>query len=248
MDIIEKRQRIGNNFRKGTFSNIGENVLIGDNVTIGNGVILYDGVIIGSDVNIGDFVTVNAPLNYKNSESGKTVIGDGVDIYSYTLIQAGIGDNSTSIDSGTRILGHSTVGYNARIRQNAIIATESIIGHDVEIGEASVINARSYIRPGVKVGKLAHIATISSIEYDVIPFSIVKGIPPFVENINLKGLKSYGYNEEEIEIVMRAFEIIFNEGYTNKMALDIIKEKLELKEIVKEIIAFMGVSIRGILK
>lgn len=191
---------------------------------------------------------MNAPLNYKNSESGRTVIGDGVDIYSYTLIQAGTGGNFTSIDSGARILGHSTVGYNARIGQDAIIATESIIGHDVEIGEASIINARSYIRPCVRVGKLTHIATISSIEYDVIPFSIVKGITPFVENVNLKGLKNYGYSDEEIEIVMRAFEIIFNEGHTNKMAVDIIKEKLELKEIVKEIIAFIGTSNRGLLK
>ncbi|HFD05041.1 MAG TPA: hypothetical protein ENJ25_02730 [Firmicutes bacterium] len=232
-------QTIGENFKKGDYCKIGDNVLIGDNVILGNGIVIYDDVIIGSDVFIADYSIIGLPANREKENGGGLIIGDGVEIYPYTLIQFGKGDKKTKIESEVRILGHSTIGYNSEIKRGAIVATGTIIGHDVNLGDSAIVNARSYLKTGVSVGKLAHIATIASIEYDVLPFSTVKGIPPYVENVNIAGLKKYGYREEEIEIIMRAFEIVFKEGLTVSQAIENLVSKMEKKAVIEEIKEFL---------
>ncbi|NIA22774.1 MAG: hypothetical protein GWP03_01190 [Proteobacteria bacterium] len=231
---------IGANFRKGDYCKIDDNVLIGDNVVLGSGVVIYNDVIIGSDVFIADYSVIGLRVGGEEGKDSGLIIGDGVEIYPYTLIQSGKGEKKTEIESDVRILGHSTVGYNSKIKKGAIVATGTIIGHDVTVGDSVIINARSYLKAGVSVGKLAHIATIASIEYDVLPFSTVKGSPPYVENVNIAGLKKYGYREEDIEVIMRAFEIVFKEGLTVSQAIENLVSKIDRESVIAEIEEFLG--------
>ncbi len=244
-------ETVGANFEKGNYCKIADNVLIGDNVVLGNGVIVYDNVIIGSDVSIGDYSIIGSGIGMGDDISGGLIIGDGVEIYPYTLIQFGRNGKQTKIESDVRILGHSTIGYNSIIKKGAVIATNAIVGHDSTVCESAVINARSYIKSGINIGKLAHIATIGTIEHDVLPFAIIKGIPPYVANVNIAGLKKNGYREEEIEVIMRAYEIIFKEGLTLSQAIENLISKIEKRSIVTEIVEFLRMvteSGRGLVK
>lgn len=59
-----------------------------------------------------------------------------------------------------------------------------------------------------------------------------------MENVNIAGLKKYGYREEEIEIIMRAFEIVFKEGLTVSQAIENLVSKMEKKAVIEEIKEF----------
>lgn len=102
--------------------------------------ILYPNVTLGNDVAIGEFVVLGVPPRGAQPGEVATVIGDGANIRSHTVIYAGttIGSGFQS-GHGTMLREHNTIG------DGVSIGTHSVVEHHVVIGDGVRIHSGAFI-------------------------------------------------------------------------------------------------------
>jgi len=126
---------------------------------------IYRNVKLGKKVEIGDFCVVGLPPKGAKDGELATVIGDGAQIRSHTIIYAGnkIGrgfqtghqvmirennniGNDVSIGTGTCLEHHVTIGDRVRIHSGAFVPEFSILEDDSWLGPQVVLTNAKYPR------------------------------------------------------------------------------------------------------
>jgi UDP-N-acetylglucosamine acyltransferase len=86
--------------------------------------------------------------------------------------------------------------------------------------------------------------------------AVVKDVPPFIicgrspikyEGLNKVGLRRRGFSIEDIEIIKKTYDMLYNSGLNVSQALIKIEAELGNNEPVKDIISFIRNSKRGII-
>ena len=170
------------------------------NVFLGKGVNLSKNVSLGKDVSVNDFTYIN---NYTLVSSAK--IGKYCSIGPF----CNIGPDSHPINW----ISSSPIFYK-NFTDNGVSGYEEpkdkpIIGNDVWIGSHVVV-----LR-GVKIGNGAVLAAGSVVTKDVLPYSIVGGVPA-------KHLK-YRFKEKELEAIVE--KNIWNENFPDKIMKELGDKK-----------------------
>ena len=156
----------GKNFTAGDgtfiapFVSVGENVCIGKNCRIDAGVFIGSGTQIGDGVKIlsGSRVGVNCHYHYEFGGGhksfcgvGRTVIGDGVEIGSNTVIQRGT-FSDTIIGAGTIIGNLVELAHDVKIGEDCLIVSQVGICGNVTIGKRVQIFGQAGISNWVTIG------------------------------------------------------------------------------------------------
>ena len=164
---------------KGTFIapfvSVGENVTIGKNCRIDSGVFIGSGTQIGDDVKIlsGSRVGVNCHYHYESEGKqksfcgvGRTIINDGVEIGSNTVIQRG-SFSDTTIGAGTIIGNLVEIAHDVKIGADCLIVSQVGICGNVTIGERVQIFGQAGIKDWVTVGDGAIILSKSGVTKNI---------------------------------------------------------------------------------
>ena len=140
----------------------------------------------GANCVIQENVTIGVDgFGYEQNEEGEyekfphfsnVVIGDNVDVYSFTSIQRGT-LTPTYIADGTKIAGHCRIGHSAMIGKNCLIGAYSIVCGSAVIGDNVRMGEYVRIAPHVKVGKNVKITSYSNVLHDVPDGSHMRGNP-----------------------------------------------------------------------
>ena len=166
------------------FVSVGENVTIGRNCRIESGVYIGSGSQIGDGVKIlsGSRVGVNCHYHYdiegqqkSFSGVGRTIIGDGVEIGSNTVIQRG-SFSDTVIGSGTIIGNLVEIAHDVRIGAACLIVSQVGISGNVTIGERVKIFGQAGIKNWVTVGDGATILAKSGVTKNICAGEKVSGM------------------------------------------------------------------------
>jgi UDP-N-acetylglucosamine acyltransferase len=83
---------------------------------------------------------------------------------------------------------------------------------------------------------------------DVPPFLMVAGDRAKPTGLNREGLKRHGFEKETIDILRKAYKIVYRNGLTTKQALEGLEELGSQSEAVKEFSDFIEKSSRGIIR
>jgi len=133
---------------------------------------------IGKDVYIDVGVNITVVSKNANLKNGILIIGNKSSIGSYCDLRAGggkivIGSNCL-IAQNVNIIGANHI-YD---RSKLIMENDwDTVKNFVTIGDDVWIGCHSVILPGVKIGTGAIIASGSIVTHDVLPYSIVGGVP-----------------------------------------------------------------------
>ena len=95
---------------------------------------------------------------------------------------------------------------------------------------------------------MAIVGGCSKVVQDIPPFMMADGHPAVVRGLNTVGMKRKGISEESQKELKTAFKILFKSGLNTSHALEQIQSELHSSDELREFVAFVKASERGISK
>lgn len=212
--VIEKGAELGTDVK------IGPYCVVGPNVKLGNGVWLKSHVAVDGHTTIGDETVVfpfaslgHAPQDLKYAgEKTELIIGKRNKIREHVTMNPGtVQDKSkTVVGDNCLFMMSSHVAHDCIVGNNVILANNATLAGHVEVGDFAIIGGLAAVHQFVRIGPYAMIGGMSPVEYDVIPFGLVKGERAHLAGLNYVGLERRGFTKEQVQGLMRAFKQLFD--------------------------------------
>jgi UDP-N-acetylglucosamine acyltransferase len=76
----------------------------------------------------------------------------------------------------------------------------------------------------VHIGQHAMVGGMARIDRDVPPYMLVEGNPARVRTLNLVGLKRSGMSSEDLQVLKKAFRLLYRSGLSFKEALEALEQ------------------------
>ena len=212
---------IGENVEIGPFVYVDRNVVIGDNnVIMPNANILY-----GSRIGNSNTIRENVTINRGTAAKGKTVVGNN------NLLMEGVH------------LGHDVLGGS-----NCILGNQTKLAGEVIIDDFAILSSTVLVHQFCRIGGYVMIQGGSKITKEVPPYVIAAREPVSYCGLNLVGLRRRGFTHEQIDTIHQAYRTIYQSGLNTSMALERIKEEMEMTSEVEYIVSFVEGAKRGIIR
>lgn len=211
--VVDPRAKLGNNVRIGHFCVIGPEVSIGDNTIIEDHAVVCGMTSIGEDNHIFHGCVIgSAPQDTSYTDAPTRVeIGHGNTFREHCTVNRGtekevgltrIGDNNFFM-IGTHIAHDCVLG------DRIVIANNSLLGGHVHIGNDVTISGGVAVHHFASIGQLSFVGGLSRVLQDVPPFMIADGNPARPRAANVVGLKRHDYPKEDIEVLSRAYKLLY---------------------------------------
>jgi UDP-N-acetylglucosamine acyltransferase len=97
----------------------------------------------------------------------------------------------------------------------------------------------SAIHQFVRIGPFAMIGGMSGVEYDVIPFGLVKGERAHLAGLNYVGLERRGYTKDQVQVLMKAFKELFDAQGTLAERTEKVANDYKAEQTVMRVIDFI---------
>lgn len=241
--VVDPKAVIGANVQIGPFCVVGPNVKLGDNVELKSHVVIDGHTTIGDGTIVFPFASLgHAPqdLKYKG-EASELIIGKNNKIREHVTMNPGTetGAMKTVVGDNCLFMASSHVAHDCVVGNNVILANNATLAGHVEVGDFAIIGGLAAVHQFVRIGSHAMIGGMSGVEYDVIPFGLVKGERAHLAGLNYVGLERRGFNKEQIQNLMKAFKGLFSASGTLAERVDTIANDYQSEEIVMRMIEFI---------
>jgi UDP-N-acetylglucosamine acyltransferase len=233
---------------------VGPQAFIDADVTIGKGTLVQHGAHVGRWTRIGEknilhpFAMVGhepQDLGYSGQEAW-TIVGDGNIIREGCTIHRGNREGTaTTVGNNNFFMVNSHVAHNCSIGNRVILVNGALLGGHVEVGDGAIVSGNCQVHQFVRIGHFAMMRGGSGASKDVPPFCINDGISR-LRAINSVGLRRNGFDDGRIRAIKEAFKVIFRSGLRLQEALAKIESDPEITSDVRQLLAFIRASKRGV--
>ena len=247
--IIDPKAELASDVEVGPYSIIGPNVKIGSGTTVGPHCILDGYTTMGSHNRIfaGAIVgSIPQDLKYKG---GKTYleIGDENIIREYVTLNPGTDEGTkTVLGNKNELMAYVHVAHDCIIGNGVIIANAGTLAGYVTVEDKAVVGGLSAVHQFVRLGRLSIVGGCSKVVQDIPPFSMCDGHPAKVYNLNLVGLRRAKISLKAINLLKKAFKILFFSGLSKTHAIAKIEQEVEQCPEVEHVIFFAKTTARGV--
>lgn len=238
---------------------VGPYVVIRGKTTVGSGTVVDQFASLGSDstetiigknnrIHPGAVIgEVPQDLKYRG-ELTKLVVGDNNVFREYTTVNAGTpkGGGITSIGNSGLFMSYVHIAHDCKIGDHVVIANSGQLAGHVELANHVKVGGVCCFNQFVRAGIHAYIAGDSTVNKDILPFSIAQGKYAVMRAANQVGMERSGYSKEDILSVRRAIRWITKGGGTVDEALERIEEECEPSEALQALTQFIKESQRGL--
>lgn len=250
--VVDPSAKIGKDVTIGPYSVIGVDVEICDGTWIGPHVVIQGPAVIGKNNKIFQFASVGdepQDLTYQG-EPTRLEIGDHNIIREYCTISRGTvkGGGITRVGDHNFFMAFSHVGHDSTVGNHTIMINYSALSGHVHVDDYAIIGAYAAIHQFCRVGAYAFITRATYVTQDVLPYLMIAGQDASAIGLNAVGLKRRGFQSTTIDMLKRAYKIIFRKGLTVTEAL------IELEIMAREcpeilpMIDILSQSTRGIAR
>jgi UDP-N-acetylglucosamine acyltransferase len=233
------------------FVTIHGDVEIGEGTVIHSNVTIMDGARIGKNCRIFPGAVISArPQDLKyNNEKTLTIIGDNTTIRECVTVNRGTTDRmKTQIGNNCLVMAYCHVAHDCIVGDNCIFSNNSTLAGHINIGDNVILAGLTAIHQFCTIGNHAFVTGGSLVRKDVPPYVKVAREPLSYAGINSIGLRRRGFESDKITEIQNIYRIIFQRGYNNSQALDIVEAEMEATPERDEIITFIRQSKRGVMK
>ena len=250
--VIGKNTILGKNVTVGPFSILDDDVVIGDNTVIENNVRIGRGTTIGGNCVFFPFSVIGSvPQDLKFAgEESRLVVGDGNIFREFVTVNRGTsrGGGLTSIGNNNYFMAYTHVAHDCLVGNRVIFGNAVTLAGHVTIDDYANVGAFSGIHQFCRVGRYCFIGGYSVVTKDPIPYSKVVGNRAKIYGVNYIGLKRSKFSEEKIKNIKDLYRILFQSKYNTSQALAYISKHLPQNEETIDIVNFIKISRRGIIK
>lgn len=250
--VIDESAKIGANVSIGPYSVIGPDVVIGDNTWIGPHVVLQGPAVIGKNNKIFQFASIGdepQDLTYQG-EPTQLEIGDHNIIREYCTISRGTvkGGGITRVGNHNFFMAFSHVGHDSVVGNHCIMINYAALSGHVHVDDYAIIGAYAAVHQFCRVGAYAFITRATYVTQDVLPYLMIAGQDAAAVGLNSVGLKRRGFPSSTIDMLKRAYKIIFRKGLTVNEALNELETMLRDCPEIVPMIDILNQSTRGIVR
>ena len=225
--VIHPNAELHHTVQVGAYAVIGRHVKVGPETVIGAHVVLEGPLEIGARNQIFPGAAIGMePQDLKFvGEPSWVKIGDNNLIREYVTINRATGaGEATVIGNGNLLMAYVHVAHNCVIEDCVVIPNSVALAGHVHIESTARLGGVLGVHQFVHIGRLAMIGGMARIDRDVPPYMLVEGNPARVRSLNLVGLKRSGLDSANLQMLKKAFRILYRSNLTFKEAL----EQLEL--------------------
>lgn len=250
--IVDPSARIAASAEVGPWTIIGPDVEIGENTWVASHVVIRGPTRIGAENKIFQFASVGeVPQDKKYGgeitllEIGdRNVIRESCTINRGTVQAGGI----TQIGNDNLFMACVHIAHDCIIGNNAIFANHASLAGHVTVGDYAILSGFSGVHQFCLIGAHSFVGGGSMVTKDVLPYVLVDGHDAKTCGLNSEGLKRRGFNADTINILRRAYKIIYRNGLTVPQALDQLSELLPSCPEIAPMMTILQQSTRGIVR
>lgn len=248
--VVSPRARIGQSVSVGPYAVIEDDVTIGDGTTIGSHVLISNGARLGQDCRIHHGAAIGGPpqdLKYKG-EPTTVELGDRTTVREFVTLNRGTtSSGKTTIGSDCLLMAYSHVAHDCRVGNNVIIANCSALAGHVTIQDWVIIGGLTPIHQFVRIGSYSMVGGGVRVPKDVPPYVLASQSPVIFEGLNRIGLRRRGFTPATIELIDKAYRILYRSNLNVSQAVDQITRELEHTPEIQALLDFIASSKRGII-
>lgn len=251
LTFIHEKAQIGANVQIDPFTTIHDDVVIGEGTWIGSNVTIFPGSRIGKNCRIFPGAVIGAvPQDLKfGGEYTYAEVGDNTTIREYVTINRGTkAAGTTKVGKDCLIMAYVHLAHDCHVGDNCILANAVTLAGHIVVGEHAVIGGVTAVHQFVHIGAHSMISGGSLVRKDVPPFVKAGREPLSFAGINSIGLRRRNFTNEKIREIQDMYRIIYQSGYNNAQALEIIEADMPASKERDEIVTFIRNSERGIMK
>ncbi len=250
--IVDSKAEIDSNVEIGPYSIIGENVVVGSGTVLGPHVVIQPYVTIESDCQIFQYASIGAPpqsLKFKGEKS-EIKIGRGSIVREFVTIHRGteFGGGITEVGEENFFMAYTHIAHDCKTGRKVIIANSTQLGGHVTIGDYVTLGALVAIHQFTRIGDNAFVGGKSAVVKDIPPYVMAAGDRAKLHGLNSVGLQRFGFSQETILLLKKAYRIIFRIGMTMNEAIERVMAEVEQVPEVVNLIDFIKSSQRGITR
>lgn len=221
--IIDDGAKLGADVCVGAYSIIGPHVEIGEGTNIGSHVVINGPTMIGKNNRIYQFASIGEvpqDLKYKG-EHTTLEMGDNNIIREFVTLNRGTvqGGGATKIGNRNLFMAYVHIAHDCIVGNQVIFANNASLAGHVIVDDFATISAFSMVRQFTRIGQYSFVAGASGVGKDVLPFTLVSGVPARARGLNLVGLKRRGFSAEQLLQLRRAYKAIYRQGLTTEEAI-----------------------------
>lgn len=249
--VIAPGARIGKDVEIGAFTYVGPNVEIGDRTVLAPHVLVTGWTTIGEDCRIFSFASVGEVSQDLKSHGEKSYvrIGDRTTIRECATVHSATGEGQeTRIGSDCLLMATVHIAHNCVIGNHVIMSNAAMLAGHVIVEDRAVIGGMTGVHQFVKIGRNAMVGGMSRLAQDVVPFTIVNGIPAKVYGLNNVGITRAGISSESRRGLKQAYKLLYRSGLTLTKAISVIEQEVESCEEVDHFLRFLRDAERGICR
>ena len=250
--VVSPGAELGPGVKVGPYSIIGGHVTIGRDTEIAAHVAIEGHTRIGERNKIYPFASIGTPpqdTGYKGEDTRLTLGNDNVVREYVTINRATTKEEwETVIGSNNYLMAYAHVAHDCRLANWVILINGATLGGHTQIGEYAILGAFLAVQQFVRIGAHAFLGAKSGIDRDVPPFVITAGPRAKLYGINQKGLLRRGFSQDTIDVLKKAYSIIFRENKRLKDGMAQVRRDLEPIPELEMLLNFLAESKRGILR
>jgi UDP-N-acetylglucosamine acyltransferase len=254
--VIDSRALVGKKAQLGENVNVGPSAIIEDDVVIGDGssiapyAVIKSGTRLGKECRIASFAVIGGPpqdLKYKG-EPTLLEIGDRCDIREYVTLNRGtVESGRTEIGNNCMFMANTHVAHDCVVGDFCIMANSAALAGHVTIGNWVIIGGLVPIHQFVHIGDHTIIGGGYRVPKDIPPYIRAGREPMVFEGLNSLGLRRRGFTPQQIEIIDKAYFILYQSNLNVSQGVARIKQELEQTPEIQNILKFIANSKRGII-
>ena len=236
----------------GPFTTVGGDVIIGRDTVIGSHVIIEGHTRMGEKNRIFPFSCIGTPpqdTGYDNEDT-RLIMGDNNVVREYVTINRATTKDEweTVMGNDNYLMAYAHVAHDCRLADGVVLTNGATLGGHTQIGEYAILGASLAVQQFVRIGAHAYLGAKAGIDRDVPPFMITAGPRAKLYGINQKGLIRRGFSQETIDILKKAYSILWRKNKNLSDGIAQVRGELELIPELKMLLDFLGGSKRGILR
>ncbi len=248
--LVSSTASLGEDVSVGPYAVIGDETTIGDGTTVGSHAVVAQLTTLGKNCTVHPFASVGGDPQDLKFRGEKTVleVGDRCTIREYVTLNRGTADSGkTTIGSDCLFMACSHVGHDSRLGNRVILANSVALGGHVTLGDWVILGGGTPVHQFCKVGDHAMVGGGFRVVKDVPPYVLAGQEPLVFEGLNSVGLRRRGVAREAMEVLDKAFALLYRSNLNVSQAVTRIQQDLPATPEIHNLLGFIAASKRGII-
>ena len=163
-------------------------------------------------------------------------------------------NRSTKADGKTRVgnrgnfLAYSHIGHDCTVGDSVVFSNNGTLAGHVEVGDHAIMGGLTAVHQFCRIGRFAITGGCSK---------IVQDVPPFSDRRRKSGRDSRSQSDrtrtgrvppESIKAIKEAFRLIYRSKLNTRQAIEAVRNQIEPREEITQLIEFIEKSARGIVR